>query len=491
MRSARRGPAVARAADRPFGWRFTSTLVLASTLNPVNSSIVATALVPISRALDQPVGRVAVLVTSLYVASAVAQPAMGRFAERLGPRRVFLVGALLVVAGGVVGAVATDLTALVAARILLGVGTSAGFPSAMVMIRRRAEETGASPGGVLGALVAASQLTVLVGLPLGGLLVSAAGWRATFWVNIPLAVVVFCLAWTFLPPDRRADRRPRLVRLVGELDVLGIMLFGGMLTLLVSFLVSLPTTHWALLAGASGAAVLLVLWELAARTPLISIRALIANRALTTTYLRTAGGMLLAYSVMYGLTQWLQETRGLSATAAGLLIVPLSAAGALVTRPVSRRGLIRLPLVLSGCVFVAMAVALAIIDSATPLYVVVAITAVVGVGVGLATVGNQAAVFAQADPGETGLAAGLLRTSGYMGAIASGSIISVVFRDGASDSGLHGIADILIPVTVLVLLLALVGRRLPRTLAGPADVPSRRDSASRHSEGTPARSTPA
>ncbi|MCE0763555.1 MFS transporter [Pseudonocardia kujensis] len=453
--------------QRAFSWQFSLTLVLAATFNPVNSSIVATALVPIGEALGLPVGRVAVLVTSLYIASAVAQPAMGRFAQRFGPRRVFLAGACLVAAGGIVGAAAQDLVTLAVARVLLGIGTSAGFPSAMLMIRRRAEDTGAHPGGVMGALVAASQVTVLLGLPLGGLLVSAVGWRATFWINIPLAVALLVMAYVWLPADGRPSSLGGVRRLVGELDLLGVSLFGAALTLLVSFLVSLPAAHWVLLGGALVAVALLVGWELRASNPLVDIRALLDNRALTTTYLRTGGGMLMAYAVMYGLTQWLQETRQLSATTAGLLIVPMSAAGALVTRPVARRGLVKAPLVASAALAVVMAVALVLLTSTTPLVLVIAITAVVGVSVGLATVGNQAAVFTQADPEDTGIAAGLMRTSGYIGAIASGSIISVVFREGPSDAGLHGIADILIPVTVLVLLLTVFDKRLPRRLDTP------------------------
>ncbi|WP_433502909.1 MFS transporter [Pseudonocardia halophobica] len=453
--------------SKAFGWQFSLTLVLAAMLNPVNSSIVATALVPIGEALGLPVGRVALLVTSLYIASAVAQPAMGRFAQRFGPRRVFLAGAFLVAAGGIVGASAQDLAALAVARVLLGVGTSAGFPSAMLMIRRRAEDTGEHPGGVMGALVASSQVTVLLGLPLGGLLVSAAGWRATFWINIPLAVALLVMAYFWLPADGRSSAAGGARRLLGELDVLGIALFGAALTLLVSFLVSLPAAHWVLLGGALAAGALLVVWELRASNPLVDMRTLLKNRALTTTYLRTGGGMLMAYAVMYGLTQWLQETRQLSATAAGLLIVPMSAAGALVTRPISRRGLVRTPLIVSAVLAVAMAVALVLLSNTTPLVLVIAITAVVGVSVGLATVGNQAAVFTQADREDTGIAAGLMRTSGYIGAIASGSIISVVFREGPSDAGLHGIADILIPVTVLVLLLAVFDKRLPRRLDTP------------------------
>ena len=115
---------------------------MGSALNPINSSLIATALVPIAAAVHVSVGRTAVLVSALYLASAIAQPTGGKLAEEFGPRRVFLAGILTVLAGGLVGGFGQDLTTLVVARVLIGVGTSAGYPSAMLLIRRRAEAAG-------------------------------------------------------------------------------------------------------------------------------------------------------------------------------------------------------------------------------------------------------------------------------------------------------------------------------------------------------------
>ena len=79
-------------AAGPFGWRTVTPLVMGSALNPINSSVIATALVPIAAALHIPVGRTAILVSSLYLACAIAQPTAGKLAEEFGPRRVFLAG---------------------------------------------------------------------------------------------------------------------------------------------------------------------------------------------------------------------------------------------------------------------------------------------------------------------------------------------------------------------------------------------------------------
>src|SRR5450432_2441130 len=120
-----------------FAWRFTTPLFMGSALNPINSSLIATALVPIAAAMHVSVGRTAVLVSALYLASSIAQPTAGKLAEEFGPRRVFIAGILVVLIGGLVGGLAQNLTALIVARVLIGVGTSAGYPSAMLLIRSR------------------------------------------------------------------------------------------------------------------------------------------------------------------------------------------------------------------------------------------------------------------------------------------------------------------------------------------------------------------
>ena len=117
----------APAGSRPrlaaaLGWRTVTPLVMGSALNPINSSVIATALVPIAAALHVPVGRTLILVSSLYLACAIAQPAAGKLAEEFGPRRVFLTGIVLVLLGGVVGGLGRSLAVLVVARVLIGVG---------------------------------------------------------------------------------------------------------------------------------------------------------------------------------------------------------------------------------------------------------------------------------------------------------------------------------------------------------------------------------
>ena len=83
MTSPQRSPAA-------FGFRFVAPLALGAILNPINSTMIATALVPISSSLHTSVAHANWLIVSLYMTCAVAQPSMGRFADLFGPRRILI-----------------------------------------------------------------------------------------------------------------------------------------------------------------------------------------------------------------------------------------------------------------------------------------------------------------------------------------------------------------------------------------------------------------
>jgi MFS family permease len=458
-----------------FSWRFVTPLFMGSALNPVNSSIIATALVPIAAAVGVSVGHTAVLVSALYLASAIAQPTGGKLAEEFGPRRVFLAGILIVLVGGIVGGLGQDLATLVVARVLIGVGTSAGYPSAMLLIRRRAGSAGldAPPGGVLGGLVIAGAVTVAVGLPIGGILVDAWGWRTTFFVNVPFAVATLVMALRWIPRDP-ALGRPRSAReLATRIDAAGIAGFAAAMAALLVFLLSLPHPDWGALALALVVGMALVAWELRAAHPFIDVRLLATNLALTRTYLRFAVATLCAYTVLYGLTQWLEAGRGMSAEEAGLLILPMTALSAVIARPVSKRNLVRAPLVAAAVACLVGSAGVLALTTSTPIGWIVAVTMVFGITLGTTVSANQTTLYTHVAAGHIGTASGLFRTFGYVGSIASSALISIVFHTSVTDHGLHTIAWVMVAVSAAGLLLVVLDPTVMRQArAEPAVQPA-------------------
>jgi MFS family permease len=304
----------AAVTTRTFDRRLIVPLVLGAILNPVNSSMLAVALVPIAVGFRAVPAQTAWLVSGLYLATATGQPVVGRLIDRYGARTLYLAGAGLVGIAGLIGTLAPTLGVLVLSRVLLGLGTCAGYPAAMYLIRRSGV---AEPGGLLAALSVSAQTIVVIGPTVGGLLIGAAGWRALFAVNIPLAILCLVLGAILLP------RREEPAEFDHQLDYLGIFFFAGSLTALMFFLMK-PSIEllWLLpltLAAAGG-----FVWrELRYADPFLDVRVFGGNAPLIATYVRALLAQTVAYAYLYGFTQWLEAGRRLSASHAGLILLPI------------------------------------------------------------------------------------------------------------------------------------------------------------------------
>jgi MFS family permease len=465
---------------RAYSWRYLTPLFMGSSLNAINSTMLATALVPIAASLHVAVGSTAILITALYLASAVAQPTCGKLAEEFGPRRVFLAGIIVVALGGLLGGLGHNLAALIIARILIGIGTSAGYPSAMLLIRRRAEAVGltAAPGSVLGGLQITATVIGAVGLPIGGVLVDAFGWQMTFFVNVPFALAALTMALIWIPPDTPLKAAQGLRGLAERIDFVGIAAFAAAMSALLVFLFSLPSPNWLMLAVGLVLGGLLLAWELRVSRPFLDLRLLARNGALSRTYLRFGLTMFCAYSILYGLTQWLQAGRGVSSREAGLLLLPMSIVSILITQPVSQRNLVRGPLIVASVASILGSIGILLLGTGSPIAWVVAITVAFGVTLGTAAVSNQLVLYGSVETAELGTASGLFRTFVYIGTIASSAMIGVMFHNGVTDAGLHRIGAIMIAASVFVLFVTLADRGLHRTSspARTSAVPAQRAS---------------
>jgi MFS family permease len=438
---------------------------MGAALNPINSSMIATALVSIAAAMHVSVGQTAILISSLYLTSAIAQPAAGRLSEEFGPRRVFLAGIATVLVAGIIGGLARNLPTLVVSRVLIGLGTSAGYPSAMLLIRRRATAIGLRepPGSVLGGLTTTSAATLAIGPAIGGLLVGWFDWRAVFWTNVPVAVIAFVMALLWIAKDADPVRGHSARDLVIRVDLPGLVAFGGAITALLVFLISLPRPDWIALGISVAAAAGLVVLELRVRNPFLDIRLLMSNLALTRTYVRYCFTLLGIYVVLYGLTQWIEAARGLSVYQAGLALIPMGVLSAVTGRVVSRFTRLRGSLIVSAVTLVLGAIAMLFLTSHSPLAAVICVTVLFGLVAGFGNVTNQTVLYKEAPAEKVGTASGLLRTFGYIGSIAAATITGIAFRTRVGDPGLHRVAAILMGIGLVVLLMTILDRQLARS----------------------------
>jgi MFS family permease len=438
-----------------FNRKLISPMILGSILNPINSSMISVALVPIGVTFHALPAQTAWLVSALYLATATGQPVVGRLVDRYGPRPLYLVASVLVGIAGVMGWLAPDLGWLIASRVLLGLGTCAGYPSAMYLIRSEAKRTGVdSPQGVLTALAVAAQTVVVVGPTIGGLLIALGGWRSIFAANIPIAIACLWLAYRRLPrsvPEVK-DRMP--------LDFLGIGLFAAMLTSLMLYLMSPGVRDLWLVALMVALGAAFVLRERRAVDPFLDLRVFGGNMPLILTYVRTLLAQTVAYAFLYGYTQWLEEGHGFSAVGAGLVQLPMSAVAIGVSTLTGRRKEFKAKLMVGAISQIVVCALLLFVNGHSGIWLLVGVALILGLPQGLNSLANQNAVYYQAHPDRMGASAGLLRTFVYLGAMISSAATGITFKHGASTPGLHSLAYFLIVVAAISLAVILADRSL-------------------------------
>ena len=460
------GPAPEGRFDR----RLLAPMMVGSILNPINTAIIAVALTPIGLALGAPARETVWLVSSLYLATAIGQPLVGRLVDIFGVRSLYLLGAVLVTAAGAIGLLAPEnrdsVWWLVAARVILGLGTCAGYPAAMHMIRAEADRTGlASPAGILTLLSVTTQTIAVIAPALGGVLVGAWGWRATFAVNVPLGLATLLLGALFLP--RRTGLEPA-VQDRPRIDGIGILLFAVAMLALLVFLQNLaPTLIW-LLVVALVAAAAFAWWERRIPDPFIDVRVLWGNGPLLLSYVRSLLTATISYTFVYGFTQWLEDGRGLSPTVAGLVLLPVFATGIAVALAFGRRPEVAGKLLVGSAAQLVAGILVLFMTGSSPIWFLVLAMLVLGIPQGLNNLAIQNSLYYQAEPERIASSAGLLRTFFYLGAIVSSVVYGNVYGARATTEGLHvlgwvvvGIAAVFLVLTVFDRSLARIGRDAP------------------------------
>ncbi|WP_062202710.1 MFS transporter [Demequina salsinemoris] len=455
-----------------FGPRFAAATLTGPALNPLNTTMIAVALVPIADATGVSTATALWLVAGLYLVSSVGQPTWGRLADLFGPRRVYLLGLTFAALGGLVPLFFPTFGGVLAARMLIGLGTSAQYPAAMTLISdQEARLKREPPHSLLAGLSLASLVSISVGPVLGGLLVHFLSWRAIFLVNVPAAILIAIAALRFLPPDRS---RPsgvgrRSLPLHAALDIPGIVLFAGTTLTSLVFLLDIESGVWWLLPVALAFGTMLVLWERRARRPFLDVRMLVRNGALTRTYLRFFLSYIAIFAVTYTVSPWLQEVRGYDTDIVGWMLLPAALLAMGANRMVARLPKPRLALAVAAAVQIAGGALMWALHAETALWLVLVVVALFGIPQGLVAVSNQAVLYRQAPVGQVGVASGLSRTFLQIGAMTASALIAIVVGASPSDAGLHRIGIVIVIASVLVLALVLWDRSLS-TAADTRDV---------------------
>ncbi|WP_082599021.1 MDR family MFS transporter [Yonghaparkia sp. Soil809] len=360
-----------------------ATLMIVMLLASLSQMVLSSALPTLVGELDG-VEHLSWVITAYLLASTVTMPIYGKVSDLVGRKPMLIAAVVLFVVGSVLGGLATDMTALITARAVQGLGggglmvLSQAAIADVVPARERGKYM-----GILGGVFA---LSSVAGPLLGGWFTEGPGWRWTFWMNVPLgllAIVAILVLMRIPRPELTA--RPRI-------DALGMALLAAATTgavLIATWGGSQYAWNSAEIIGlAIGTVVVSILFFLVERRasePVIPLR-LFADRNFV---LATVAGLLVSVA-MFGaigyLPTYFQMSVGASATEAGLLMIPMMASLLLTSiitgTMISRSGRYkRLPIV-GTAILAGGLVGLSSVTVDTPVAVVCAWMAVIGIGLG-------------------------------------------------------------------------------------------------------------
>ena len=379
------------------------TVALGAMLAPLNSTMIAIALLPIVDDFHTTLAAAGWLVTAYLLALVVVLPLAGKLGDRYG-RRAFVLGGLLGFGVASLGAaVAPSLALLVAFRLAQAVACAVVVPNGVGLIRDSiaAERRGRAFGILAGSLALAAGL----GPPLGGLLVLLGGWRAVFYVNLPLVGVALVIAWRTLP--RHPVRRPTT-----PFDWLGAVLLTVVLGGAAALAVEGRHEPSALVPGIPLLALVMFLFvrrELADADPVFQPRFFTrrafaaANGAVSFNNLAFYTTLLATPILLTRHLHWAPVEVGLALTLLSGPIVVFSPIGGRLADRFGRR----LPAVVGSSLLTVGLLPLAVAPEIT-VYGLLAALTLAGTGIGLANAGMQASAVEAIDTDQAGAAAGSL-----------------------------------------------------------------------------------
>jgi MFS transporter, DHA2 family, multidrug resistance protein len=361
---------------------------------------------------------------------------MGSLADRIGRRRLLLIGVAAFAVASLIAAYAPTAEALIAARVLLGLAGATLMPTTLALMRNLFTDerqrllaiaiwgAGFSAGAALGPV-------------LGGWLLEHYWWGSVFLMAVPVTLFVLATAPRLLPESRNPEP--------GPLDWIGVVLSFSAMLPFVYGVKSLASHGLSVVAVAALLAGIGFGWAFIRRQrrlehPLIDVGLFRLRRfsASVATNFTIVFGMI---SALYFLTQYLQLVLGYSPMRAGLLLVPgltLSiAAGLVAVRLSEHLGLVQV--IVGGLLFITAGFAvLPMVSVDSGAVIVMASFLAIGIGTGMVQTVTNAAIMTAAPPHRAGAAAAISETAyelgGALGVAVLGSVAAGVYRSHLPDA---------------------------------------------------------
>jgi EmrB/QacA subfamily drug resistance transporter len=395
-------------------------------LSSLGTSIANVGLPTLAQAFNASFQEVQWIVLAYLLAITTLIVSAGRLGDITGRRRLLLAGILLFTVASVLCGAAPTLGLLIAARAAQGVGAAVMMALTMAFVGDTVSK--AKTGSAMGLLGTMSAIGTALGPSLGGVLIAGLGWRAIFFVSVPLGILTFVLAYRYLPIDRRAMKTDR-----PGFDTLGTMLLA--LTLATYALAmtmghgSFGPLNMALLLAAVVGTGLFVLTEARAASPLIRL-AMFRDPGLSAGLATSALVSTVMMATLVVGPFYLAGGLGLDAAVVGMVLSvgPLVTAltGVPAGRIADRFGAQRVTVVgLIGIATGSFMLSMMPVTLGIPGYV--GPLAVITAGYALFQTANNTAVMTDIGPDQRGVISGMLNLSRNLGLVTGASAMGAVF----------------------------------------------------------------
>lgn len=423
------------------------TLCLAMLIAQLTTSVVSLAARPIGTYFHAGVEALQWVVDASNLVCAALLLTGGWLADVLGRRRTFMLGTALFTVASLAASLAPSIAVLIGARAVAGLAAALLIPASLALIRVLWRDPG-QRAHALGIWAASNGLAFALGPTAGGLLIQRFGWRSVFLLVVPIGIAALALAPLALPES--SDPHGRSLDARGQL--LGAAALGGLVFAAIDAQVH-PLSAAAVCAAAIVPAALFLQAQARLGGSALVPLSILRSRAFNGAALAFAGMTFGMYAALFLLPLVWQGEQGLSASVAGLALMPMSLLYVAVS-PLSGRLTRRFgarPVMCAGAALIGVALlATAAAAARQALIAEEAGLALTGIGMGLATGPLLSAAVGAVPAARSGTASALINVARMVGATigvaALGSVFSIAH--GGSDGlcwalALGGLAQLL------------------------------------------------
>ncbi|ALE07051.1 multidrug MFS transporter [Arthrobacter sp. ERGS1:01] len=410
-------------------WPALWALVLGFFMILVDSTIVSVANPKILEGLHTDINSV-IWVTSAYLlAYAVPLLVTGRLGDKYGPKNLYLIGLTVFTLASLWCGLSGDIGTLILARTVQGLGAAMMTPQTMAVITRIFAPDKRGPA--MGLWGATAGVAMLVGPILGGVLVDGLGWEWIFFVNVPVGIVAFIMAWRLVPKLKTHDHK---------FDLLGVALSSVGLFMLVFGIqegekynwgtIAGPITVWGLIIAGIVVLGLFIGWQAVNKgEPLIPLYLFkVRNFSLANIAITGMGFSITAMTLP--LFFYYQLVRGMTPTQSALMMVPMALFSGILAPFIGKLVDIVNPRYVAFVGFILMSVSLfwtsSLMSADTPIWLFLLPSGLLGIASSGIWAPLSTTATRNLGPREAGAGAGIYNTTRQIGSVLGSAAIAAL-----------------------------------------------------------------